>query len=216
MKLPKELTTVTTLSKLLAMILFVSLPVVGFLLGMRHQQIISSPSIITNSPTPTPLAIPTVDPSITASWKTYLNKELNYTFKYPPDWKLNLQTGYTPLQLYSNDARYLLYFSDPYGYGDTPENNAKVARYGTNVINESNIKIGGHKGIKLEALVTNSSTYHITIYLGDIYRKVIVNNKMEQIKGTLKIYYEIRDKAQIEEAKMLLYQILSTFKFTDQ
>jgi len=54
MKLPKELITVTPLSKFLAMILFVSLPVVGFLLGMRHQQIISSPSIITNYPTPTP------------------------------------------------------------------------------------------------------------------------------------------------------------------
>ena len=54
MKLPKELTTVTRLSKIVAMILFIALPIVGFLLGMRHQQIISSPSIITNSPTPTP------------------------------------------------------------------------------------------------------------------------------------------------------------------
>ena len=38
MKFPKELTTVTPLSKYLAMVVFVTLPIVGFFLGMRYQE----------------------------------------------------------------------------------------------------------------------------------------------------------------------------------
>jgi hypothetical protein len=38
-KLPKELTTVTTLSKSVAIIVVITLPVIGFLLGMEYQRI---------------------------------------------------------------------------------------------------------------------------------------------------------------------------------
>ena len=38
MTFPKELTTVTTLSKYLAMVVFIALPFVGFFLGMRYQE----------------------------------------------------------------------------------------------------------------------------------------------------------------------------------
>lgn len=38
MKLPRELTTVTLLSKTLALILFILLPLLGFLLGFQYQQ----------------------------------------------------------------------------------------------------------------------------------------------------------------------------------
>ncbi|MFH0773614.1 MAG: hypothetical protein V1922_04870 [bacterium] len=61
MQIPKELTTVTTLSKTVALILFLTLPVVAFLLGMRYQTILTEqmsptfpPSII--SPTSTPIS----------------------------------------------------------------------------------------------------------------------------------------------------------------
>lgn len=37
MNLPKELTTVTPLSKAIALILFVSLPIIGFIFGMNYQ-----------------------------------------------------------------------------------------------------------------------------------------------------------------------------------
>ncbi len=48
MNLPKELTTVTPLSKFIALILFIAFPIVGFYLGTRYQQIksISSEEII--------------------------------------------------------------------------------------------------------------------------------------------------------------------------
>ncbi len=38
MKLPKYLVTVTPLSKLVALILFILLPILGFFLGMYYQQ----------------------------------------------------------------------------------------------------------------------------------------------------------------------------------
>ncbi len=39
MTLPKELTTVTRLSKVLAFILFITLPILGFFLGIRYEKI---------------------------------------------------------------------------------------------------------------------------------------------------------------------------------
>lgn len=38
MKLPKELTTVTTLSKTMALIIVVTTPIIGFLLGVKYQK----------------------------------------------------------------------------------------------------------------------------------------------------------------------------------
>jgi len=96
MKLPKELTTVTKLSKYLAMVVFIALPIVGFFLGMRYQetmdlakhQQMEANLLIPRAPTPTPIPIPTVDPSITASWKTYRSTTYGFEFKYPPTWFL--------------------------------------------------------------------------------------------------------------------------------
>lgn len=57
MQLPKELTTVTTVSKAVALVMFISLPIIAFLFGMRYQIALTEqnrplPSII--SPTMTP------------------------------------------------------------------------------------------------------------------------------------------------------------------
>jgi len=41
MKTSNEFTTVTTFSKILALILFITLPIIGFLFGMNYQKIIS-------------------------------------------------------------------------------------------------------------------------------------------------------------------------------
>lgn len=61
MQLPKELTTVTTLSKSVAVIMFISLPIIAFLFGMRYQTELtyqskkSSPKTIGISPTIEPI-----------------------------------------------------------------------------------------------------------------------------------------------------------------
>lgn len=40
MKLPKQLTTVTPLSKFLALFMFVTIPIIGFFLGTQYQKTI--------------------------------------------------------------------------------------------------------------------------------------------------------------------------------
>lgn len=41
MRLPKEFTTITTMTKILALVLFVTFPLFGFLLGMNYQAMVS-------------------------------------------------------------------------------------------------------------------------------------------------------------------------------
>jgi len=97
MKLPKELTKVTSFSKTVAIILFILLPIVGFLLGIRYQemmdlskrQMMEQNIAVKRIPTPTPIAIPTIDPSITVNWKMY--KSSNYTIKYPSNFTLDIK-----------------------------------------------------------------------------------------------------------------------------
>jgi len=98
MALHKSLTTVTPLSKALAMILFVALPFFGFYAGTQYQELIgfqneqvanTNPSAINH---PAPANNPTTaneyqNKSIdTANWKTYSNKEIGFSVEYPPDW----------------------------------------------------------------------------------------------------------------------------------
>jgi hypothetical protein len=63
MKLPKEITTVTPLSKALALLIFITFPICGFFLGMDYQQMVYvnnqqqiffEQKIVKPTPTPTP------------------------------------------------------------------------------------------------------------------------------------------------------------------
>ncbi len=70
MTLSKWATTVTPLSKTLALIIFITFPIIAFILGMRYQQIISSQNLsnyktITPQTTNTNRLKPTVIPSRT-------------------------------------------------------------------------------------------------------------------------------------------------------
>jgi len=42
--LPKELTTVTTVSKTVALLMFIVLPICGFFIGMHYQAALDAPS----------------------------------------------------------------------------------------------------------------------------------------------------------------------------
>src|SRR3989344_5172551 len=96
MKLPKELTTVTPLSKYLALFLLIALPFIGFYVGFKYQEQINvskgteEKTTLLAAPTPTPLAIPTVDPSITANWKTY--NQNKYSVRLPEKFTLVSKT----------------------------------------------------------------------------------------------------------------------------
>lgn len=109
MKLPKELTAVTPLSKYLAMILFIALPFVGFFLGMRYQEMMNftdkdndssmractldakicpdGSAVGRTGPNCEFSACPSAD-SETANWKTYVNNEWRFSLKYPNHWSV--------------------------------------------------------------------------------------------------------------------------------
>jgi hypothetical protein len=79
-KLPEFLTTVTPLSKFIAMTLFIILPFVGFYFGYKYGQL-TLPLLL---PIPTIFPKPTISPNI-STWKTYTNPKYGYSIKYPPN-----------------------------------------------------------------------------------------------------------------------------------
>ena len=56
MSLPQELTTVTKVAKAVALIMFITLPILAFIFGMNFQQRMSDNNQIVESPTPEPVA----------------------------------------------------------------------------------------------------------------------------------------------------------------
>lgn len=81
MLLPKWATTVTTFSKILALIIFITFPIIGFVLGMKYQTMLNSYSIIIK-PTniPTKKIVPT-NVSTSTKEKLLCNKEENCCVK---------------------------------------------------------------------------------------------------------------------------------------
>lgn len=121
MQLPKELTTVTPLSKSIALVLFVALPIIAFVLGMQYQTVLENNK---NQPPPgsvactadaklcpdgssvgrsgpncefaaCPSVVPTAvkDSSVSGEMKTYTNKEAGFSLKYPSNVKLSVSTN---------------------------------------------------------------------------------------------------------------------------
>mgnify|MGYP001564541687 CR=1 FL=1 len=95
MTLPRFLTTVNPFSKYLAVLVCITLPFIGFLLGVRYQEIFNlseklqeeSDLLIEQAPSPPSLTMPTLDPSVTENWKTY-TKEGLWEIKYPINWHI--------------------------------------------------------------------------------------------------------------------------------
>jgi len=100
--LPKELTTITPLSKAAAMLLFILLPFLGFFLGIRYQEAVDQVDKLQHqnlyiglsnslsltqaqkfAPKDIKKQLPPSYLSETESWKTYTNKAYNFSIKYP-------------------------------------------------------------------------------------------------------------------------------------
>ena len=94
MQLPKSLTTVTTFSKILAGVLFVTLPLVGFYLGMEYEKELTPKS------SPIVRSTPKSSTDSTADWKTYRIEKYEFEFKYPSDWKMRLEEYPTTTKIF--------------------------------------------------------------------------------------------------------------------
>lgn len=90
-RLPKLLTTVTPFSKILAMILFIIFPIIGFWLGYKYNQSVnvrtaSIETIQQKNPniTLTPTLEPTPTPIVRNNWEYVINKICNVQIPIPP------------------------------------------------------------------------------------------------------------------------------------
>jgi hypothetical protein len=93
-KLPKELTTVTKLSKILALALFILLPFSGFYIGRIYQKSIDQ--YIYNSTSRNSIvevAKPLSQPVLinTSSWKEFKDPNGKYSFSFPDNWLISFE-----------------------------------------------------------------------------------------------------------------------------
>lgn len=89
MPLPKSWTTVTPLSKTIALILFAFLPLISFFFGIRYQQRLDQALPVQNQPPAQIIERIVYQPLLsTSTWKTYTNTKAGVSFKYPSTWIL--------------------------------------------------------------------------------------------------------------------------------
>lgn len=97
MNLPKELTTVTKLSKAIALVLFVVLPFIGFYVGRIYQK--SVDQYLLTSPAPAINTDPTIQqkqlnpPVQTQSWKEFKDPSGKYQFNFPDNWLISFENS---------------------------------------------------------------------------------------------------------------------------
>jgi hypothetical protein len=227
-KLPKELTTVTPLSKYLAMVVFISLPFVGFFLGMRYQEMMDlskrqqekSSLVIPRTPILSPaealakegnsIANPTVDPSITANWKTYRNDEFGFELKYPLYFEKFNEYYNKTLSARSKNGE--IFFSvhvitnqpsleDYLGKLD----NSRTAEHPeidpVTILKKSNERVGSFRAVQYEIAQYAAPSFSIETYL-EVPPDRIISLRLARI-----------DKNLTESDRQLYDQILSTFRF---
>ena len=225
MELPKPLVTVTTLSKVLAGILFVLLPFIGFYLGTKYQISLSPKVTETPTVTTTPAQTPTpADP--TADWKTYTSDVFAFTIKYPSDWELS-EKGAPPyasqLQLRPISNNPLNKFQD---FGlvtiDVSKGNIssldeaiekticdQTAKIKCDLNKVQQINISGFPAKRIQ------STF---VYSSD--NVVVIKPIEDKLFKSLEIIFKLRldnpykDNITPEEKEKIFNQILSTFRFT--
>lgn len=220
---PNPLTTVTPLSKTLALILFMTLPFVGFYLGMRYQGLTTTPPPSNIAPVSLPpkVQLSKLSDQSTASttdktdnWKTYTNDKFGFEFKYPENYRLSADQGFSDNDLYAKSPQILAglvkfdieknflfkvmvdfsQFSVDYlkNYAPTGSENIPPARQTINAKDFYYYGPGGG-GVRYP----------------DIYF-LSLNNRM--LIFSFGGPYE-NDKTPTLEAKKVQHQILSTFKF---
>ncbi|MCL5411732.1 MAG: hypothetical protein M1150_03260 [Patescibacteria group bacterium] len=113
MKLPKELTTVTNTSKILAGIVFITLPFIAFFAGTYYQASITPKSTDNTSVSTSKTSTSSASPSATANWKTTTLEKL--LFKTPSSWYFQQE------QKGKNGSKSIAFApEDPGGSIDTP------------------------------------------------------------------------------------------------
>lgn len=222
MKLPKELTIITPVSKFLAIILFVILPFLTFLYGMKYQEFLDftknpdslsvSAKKVKRLPTPTP------DPM--KDWQTYNDRNNGFILKFPNDYFKFQQ---------DNTFGFFVATSIPQG-GNSPKFlGPNDVWLNASIYPESSTK-------SLDQLLTSRSEYisgqKVSVTIDGINGYKIIYTDLVGPAEPLKPQYTIEglveknnkiyslsmtswNKKVLDNHQRLFDTILSTFKFTD-
>ena len=238
MKFPKELTTVTPFSKILAGILFIALPFVGFFIGSNYQQAIISQSELAKLETanyaiPTPssgcyyqeapeatcpmkdcgkiLICPTPAADEIANWKTYTNADIGYFIKYPE----SIDTTYYR----SNVGSFVSISLPSLNTKDVSENNMTILD-STNSYEAFKEAVDNHVNQTKNNAKINRSPYILDGITGELLIEtypigVEHQSVWIQYKKTILIF-QVKYKPENKEKTLIYFdQILSTFQFTN-
>lgn len=191
--MPKELTTVTPLSKYLAMFLFIVLPFIGFSLGIRYQQVIDYYQEELTKPIPS-IKYKTSTTDQTANWKTYANDKYKFQIGYPNNWNLVSSDDDYPIIRIENKSSSLAFY---------PYSNPDAGKINVNIVKNETISVGQ------EAIVFN---YYISTVTKQIsaYSNLRATTSIGKSFKTVNFYLNEENK---ENDLNTIKQILSTFRF---
>jgi hypothetical protein len=118
--LPQELTQVTFLSKMLAALLFIFLPILMFFIGMSYGEmkvqsanLLNQEDLLYNQSQPS--AIPTI--TIPADWKTYKHTNPVFNIQHPTSWteKQSKEGNMSNVTLTGKEGEVSIYWGQGFG-----------------------------------------------------------------------------------------------------
>lgn len=216
MKLPKELTTVTSLSRLTAWIVLVGLTLIGFAFGIIYQETLefskksTSPAHIVSTKKTSPT-------NETANWKTYKSTRFKYQISYPPLWKLTEQSATGDINLASQETiqdgipKFLIETNTVNrSRGDiTVQEEVRQLTYETRECLPGGPPTGAactaEPKTVSKKLLPDGNAYYLVVTATD---------KKIAVMPTLNEFIEIKFSVWPKDSEYLFDQILSTFQFT--
>ena len=223
--LHKYLFTVTTFSKLLAMFLFISLPFIGFYLGMQYQQKLTVTPVVSEiktTPAPTvnnmnvnliPYLVAGGNRLDTSTWQAYSILNL-YSISYPSAWKEAIpgDGGATDFVAPDNLITIITVPIANILDGSITSVADRVASTSKGAVYRSSIKVDGHDAIIQE--ITSSDT-RISVYISGFKIHLHGGNVVQDENGYVGIDFVI-DKSRETLAREYIQSILSTIKITNK
>lgn len=217
MKLPKFLTTVTPFSKLMALSLFVTLPVLAFYYGMAYQK--QEDSINTYIE---PLLLRPTDAISTQSneavWKSYKDNDLGFTVKYPANWEVKTEVmtqqnnEYKIKFLEQNSNLWHGEFTITITGGQNIDTDKWAASYFRPLGVNPTTNLAKLQG---KTTVDNNDAYKFLVFAFDRHETeigLIRNDKLYIFTFT----EETPNDPNLEEHKKIYNKILSTFHFSER
>jgi hypothetical protein len=221
MKLPQSVTTVTPLSKSLALVLFIALPFIGFYFGYQYGQdtaVLDQSNINNLQLVPTNAAKST--PDLTANWPSYSSQEYQFTLNYSPSWEVSQPTdgGFATNAINTNLKPVLVLLNKT-----TPESCGPYACYPAIIMSKPiTNKLSSSKSLEewvKDYLIDNKVVTDKNYSFKELKPTTIGNFSAVEFNDSVFIshddlVYPISYSAQRQNYKQEFYQILSTLNFT--